>query len=163
MAGTATAQAGTVVDVVATATDADGNAVQGAVVSATSTGVGYLAVAGGTTDADGKVTLKLVVTAGENGTASVTAAAGDVTSEAASVTAGVTDANITLAKKRVTVDWSFAANKKVVIVRDGVVIKSFTASSNAADSFSFNLKNGTRKVSVKVGGVTLDSQTYKIK
>lgn len=159
----ASAQAGTVVDVVATATDADGNAVQGAVVSATSTGVGYLAVAGGTTDADGKVTLKLVVTAGENGSASVVAAAGDVTSEAASVTAGVTDANVTLAGKRVTVDWSFAANKKVVIVRDGVVIKSFTASSNAADSFSFNLKKGTRKVSVKVGGVTLDSQTYKIK
>ena len=159
----ASAQAGTVVDVVATATDADGNAVQGAVVSATSTGVGYLAVAGGTTDADGKVTLKLVVTAGENGTASVVAAAGDVTSEAASVTAGVTDANVTLAKKRVTVDWSFAANKKVVIVRDGVVIKSFTASSNAADSFSFNLKKGTHKVSVKVGGVTLDSQSYKIK
>jgi hypothetical protein len=159
----ATAQAGTVVDVVATATDADGNAVQGAVVSATSTGVGYLAVASGTTDADGKVTLKLVVTAGENGTASVSAAAGDVTADAVSVTAGVTDANVTLAKKRVTVDWSFAANKKVVIVRDGVVIKSFTASSNAADSFSFNLKKGTHKVSVKVGGVTLDSQSYKIK
>ena len=62
-----------------------------------------------------------------------------------------------------TIDWSFAAGKKVVITRDGVKIKSFTASSNAADSYSFNLKKGTHKVSVKVGGVTLDSATYKIK
>jgi hypothetical protein len=68
-----------------------------------------------------------------------------------------------LAKKRVTVDWAFAANKKVVIVRDGVAIKSLVASSNAAGSFSFNLKKGTHKVSVKVGGVTIDSQSYKIK
>jgi len=158
----ATAQAGTVVDVVATATDADGNPVSGAVVSATSTGVGYLAIAGGTTDDNGQVVLKLVIGAGDNGTASVVANSGSAMSDAAQVTAGSTDANITLNKKRVTVDWSFAANKKVVIVRDGVAIKSFTASSNAADSFSFNLKNGTHKVSVKVGGVTLDSQSYKI-
>jgi trimeric autotransporter adhesin len=158
----ATAQAGTVVDVVATATDADGNPVTGAVVAATSTGVGYLAINGGTTDANGQVVLKLVISGGENGTASVVATAGTAQSDAAQVTAGVTDANITLNKKRVTVDWSFAANKKVVIVRDGVAIKSFTASSNAADSFSFNLKTGTHKVSVKVGGVTLDSQSYKI-
>jgi hypothetical protein len=159
----ATAQAGTVVDVVATATDADGNPVAGADVSATSTGVGYLAIAKGTTDDNGQVTLKLVVGAGENGTASVVATAGSATADAAQVTAGVTDANITLAKKRVTVDWAFAANKKVVIVRDGVEIKSFVASSNAAGSFSFNLKKGTHKVSVKVGGVTIDSQSYKIK
>ena len=158
----ATAQAGTVVDVVATATDADGNPVSGAVVSATSTGVGYLAIAGGTTDDNGQVVLKLVIGAGDNGIASVVANSGSAMSDAAQVTAGSTDANITLNKKRVTVDWSFAANKKVVIVRDGVAIKSFTASSNAADSFSFNLKNGTHKVSVKVGGVTLDSQSYKI-
>jgi len=159
----ATAQAGTVVDVVATATDADGNPVAGADVSATSTGVGYLAIAKGTTDDNGQVTLKLVVGAGENGTASVVATAGSATADAAQVTAGVTDANITLAKKRVTVDWAFAANKKVVIVRDGVAIKSFVASSNAAGSFSFNLKKGTHKVSVKVGGVTIDTQSYKIK
>jgi hypothetical protein len=158
----ATAQAGTVVDVVATATDADGNPVSGAVVSATSTGVGYLAIAGGTTDDNGQVVLKLVIGAGDNGIASVVANSGSAMSDAAQVTAGSTDANITLNKKRVTVDWSFAANKKVVIVRDGVAIKSFTASSNAADSFSFNLKKGTHKVSVKVGGVTLDSQSYKI-
>jgi len=158
----ATAQAGTVVDVVATATDADGNPVSGAVVSATSTGVGYLAIAGGTTDDNGQVVLKLVIGAGDNGAASVVANSGSAQSDAAQVTAGATDANITLNKKRVTVDWSFAANKKVVIVRDGVAIKSFTASSNAADSFSFNLKKGTHKVSVKVGGVTLDSQSYKI-
>jgi hypothetical protein len=159
----ASAQAGTVVDVVATATDADGNPVAGADVSATSTGVGYLAVAKGTTDDNGQVTLKLVVGAGENGTASVIATSGSATADAAQVTAGVTDANITLAAKRVTVDWAFAANKKVVIVRDGVAIKSFVASSNAAGSFSFNLKSGTHKVSVKVGGVTIDSQSYKIK
>ena len=159
----ATAQAGTVVDVVATATDADGNPVAGADVSATSTGVGYLAIAKGTTDDMGQVTLKLVVGAGENGTASVEATSGSAMSDAAQVTAGVTDANVTLAKKRVTVDWAFAANKKVVIVRDGVAIKSLVASSNAAGSFSFNLKSGTHKVSVKVGGVTIDSQTYKIK
>lgn len=158
----ATAQAGTVVDVVATATDADGNPVSGAVVSATSTGVGYLAINGGTTDENGQVVLKLVVGAGENGTASVVASSGSAVADAAQVTAGVTDANITLNKKRVTVDWSFAANKKVVIVRDGVAIKSFTASSNAADSYSFNLKTGSHKVSVKVGGVTLDAQSYKI-
>ena len=159
----ATAQAGTVVDVVATATDADGNPVAGADVSATSTGVGYLAIAKGTTDDNGQVTLKLVVGAGENGTASVVATSGSAVADAAQLTAGVTDANITVAKKRVTVDWAFAANKKVVIVRDGVAIKSLVASSNAAGSYSFNLKKGTHKVSVKVGGVTIDSQTYKIK
>jgi trimeric autotransporter adhesin len=159
----ASAQAGTVVDVVATATDADGNPVAGADVSATSTGVGYLAIAKGTTDDNGQLVLKLVVGAGENGTASVTATSGSAVADAAELTAGVTDANVTLAKKRVTVDWAFAANKKVVIVRDGVAIKSFVASSNAAGSFSFNLKKGTHKVSVKVGGVTIDSQSYKIK
>jgi len=159
----ATAQAGTVVDVVATATDADGNPVSGATVSAVSTGVGYLAIAGGTTDENGQVVLKLVLSAGQAGDASVVASAGSAQSDAAVVTAGLTDANITLAKKRVTIDWSFAAGKKVVITRDGVKIKSFTASSNAADSYSFNLKKGTHKVSVKVGGVTLDSATYKIK
>ena len=159
----ASAQAGTVVDVVATATDADGNPVAGADVSATSTGVGYLAIAKGTTDDNGQLVLKLVVGAGENGTASVTATSGSAVADAAELTAGVTDANVTLAKKRVTVDWAFAANKKVVIVRDGVAIKSFVASSNASGSFSFNLKKGTHKVSVKVGGVTIDSQSYKIK
>jgi len=158
----ATAQAGTVVDVVATATDADGNPVAGATVAATSTGVGYLAIAGGTTDENGQVVLKLVLSAGQAGDASIVANAGSAQSDAAVVTAGATDANITINKKRVTVDWSFAANKKVVIVRDGVAIKSFTGSSNAADSFSFNLKKGTHKVSVKVGGVTLDSASYKI-
>jgi hypothetical protein len=158
----ATSQSGRAVDVTVTVTTAAGVAIPGAIVALSSTGAGYLGATTATTDANGKVAVKLVAGASETGDATVTATAGSV-SASAKTTFGVTDANINLAGKRVTVDWSFAAGKRVVIYRNGVQIRNFVAASDASDSFSFNLKKGTRKIAVKVGGVTIDSQTYVIK
>ena len=162
VASAATSQSGRAVDVTVTVTTAAGVAIPGAIVALSSTGAGYLGATTATTDAAGKASVKLVAGASETGDATVTATAGSV-SASAKTTFGVTDANINLAGKRVTVDWSFAAGKRVVIYRNGIQIRNFVAASDASDSFSFNLKKGTRKIAVKVGGVTIDSQTYVIK
>jgi len=162
VASAATSQSGRAVDVTVTVTTAAGVAIPGAIVALSSTGAGYLGATTATTDAAGKASVKLVAGASETGDATVTATAGAV-SASAKTTFGVTDANINLAGKRVTVDWSFASGKRVVIYRNGIQIRNFVAASDASDSFSFNLKKGTRKISVKVGGVTIDSQTYVIK
>ncbi|MFM5905787.1 MAG: hypothetical protein ACKORF_06780 [Micrococcales bacterium] len=162
VASAATSQSGRAVDVTVTVTTAAGVAIPGAIVNLSAAGAGYLGATSATTDAAGKASVKLVGGANEIGDAVVTATAGAV-SASAKTTFGVTDANINLAGKRVTVDWSFAAGKRVVIYRNGIQIRNFVAGSDASDSFSFNLKKGTRKIAVKIGGVTIDTQVYVIK
>ena len=158
----ASSQNGRAVDVTVTVTTAAGVAIPGALVNLSGLGAGYLGASSATTDANGKVSVKLVAGADEIGDATVTATAGSV-SASAKVSFGVTDANLNLAGKRVTADWSFAAGKRVVIYRDGVQIRNFVVTSDASDSFSFNLKAGKHTVKIKVGGVTIDSQSYSIK
>ena len=158
----ASAQAGKAVDASVTVVDAAGKALAGRVVSVSNTGAGYTSVSTVTTDANGKANFKLIGGASDTGLSTVTATLAGGTGSA-NTTFGVTDANINKAGKRVTVDWTYAAGKRVVIYRDGVQIRNFVASSDASDSFSFNLKKGTHKITVKVGGVTVDSQSYKIK
>ena len=157
-----TSQSGRSVDVGVLVTDKDGKALPDAYVTLSSLGAGYVATPNAITDANGKAQFKLIVGSGENGVATISAAAGTVKASV-STTFGITDANINKANKRVTIDWSFAAGKRVVITRNGVQIKNILPTSDDAGSFSFNLKKGTRKIAVKVGGVTIDSQTYVIK
>ena len=158
----ATAQSGRTVDVIVTVTDAAGKAIDNARVKFATTGVGYLTTLEGNTDATGKFATKLIVGASEIGAATVKITAGSVT-ETKSITFGITEGNLNIVKKRVTADWAFAAGKRVVIYRDGIQIRNFIPTDDLAAAFSFNLKKGTHKVVIKIGGVTYDSQTYKIK
>jgi len=162
IAAPTTAQSGRSIDVGVTVTDKDGKALPDAYVTLSSLGAGYVASPNAITDANGKAQFKLIVGSGENGLATITATAGSVKASV-STTFGITDANINKASKRVTVDWAFAAGKRVVITRNGVQIKNLVPPTDDAGSFSFTLKKGTWKIVIKVGGVTIDSQTYKVK
>ena len=157
----AQAQTGSAVSVSATAKDAAGAAIKGAVITFTATGAAYLSSATATTDANGVATVKLIGNvAGAN---SVVASANGTSAAAVNVAFGNSDASLSAAGKRVTAAWSFAAGKKVVISVNGVRVKSVVASSDAADSFSFNAKKGTNKVTVSVAGVVTDALTVKVK
>ena len=158
----ASSQSGRSLDVGVTVTDKDGKALPDAYVTLTSLGAGYVASPNAITDANGKAQFKLVVGTGENGLATITATAGSVKASV-STTFGITDANINKVGKRVVVDWSFAAGKRVVITRNGVQVKNLVPTTDEAGNFSFNLKKGTWKIVIKVGGVTIDTQTYKVK
>ena len=158
----ATSQSGRSLDVSVLVTDKDGKALPDAYVTLSSLGAGYIATPNVITDSNGKAQFKLIVGTGENGLATISATAGTVKAST-STTFGITDANINKAAKRVTVDWAFAAGKRVVITRNGVQIKNLVPTTDDAGNFSFSLKKGTWKIVIKVGGVTIDSQTYKVK
>jgi hypothetical protein len=154
---TALSQAGRSVDVSAVITDKFGNAVQGATVTLSATGVGYLANNGTTTsDASGKVTAKLIVGAAETGDAVVTASStlADATVATASktVTFGSTDANVDIVNNRVTAVATFAKGKTVSFYVDGIKKWSKASASDADVVINYNLKKGTHTVAVKISG-----------
>mgnify|MGYP000128401974 CR=1 FL=1 len=157
----ASSQNGRAVDVAVKVATAAGAALPGVLVTLVGQGAGYVEKATVYTDEAGVANFKLVAGAYEIGDAVLTATAGAV-SATGKVSFGVTDAGLNLAGKRVTADWSFAAGKRVIIYRDGVQIRNFVATSDAAGSYSFSLKKGTHSVKIKIGGVTIDSQSYKI-
>ncbi len=153
----ALSQAGRSVDVSAVITDVFGNPVQGATVTLSATGVGYLANNGTTTsDASGKVTAKLIVGAAETGDAVVTATStlADATVATASktVTFGSTDANVDIVNNRVTAVATFTKGKTVAFYVDGVKKWSKASASDADVVISYNLKKGTHTVAVKISG-----------
>jgi hypothetical protein len=153
----ALSQAGRSVDVSAVITDKFGNPVQGATVTLSATGVGYLANNGTTTsDASGKVTAKLIVGAAETGdavlTASSTLADATVATASKTVSFGSTDANIDIVGKRVTAVASFSKGKTVSFYVDGIKKWSKVSTSDADVVLYYNLKKGTHTVSVKISG-----------
>jgi hypothetical protein len=153
----ALSQAGRSVDVSAVITDVFGNPVQGATVTLSATGVGYLANNGTTTsDASGKVTAKLIVGAAETGDAVVTASStlADATVATASktVTFGSTDANVDIVNNRVTAVATFAKGKTVSFYVDGIKKWSKASTSDADVVINYNLKKGTHTVAVKISG-----------
>ena len=153
----ALSQVGRSVDVSAVITDKFGNPVQGATVTLSATGVGYLANNGTTTsDASGKVTAKLIVGAAENGDAVVTASStlADATVATASKTVsfGSTDANIDIVGNRVTAVTSFSKGKTVSFYVDGIKKWSKVSASDADVVLNYNLKKGTHTVAVKISG-----------
>jgi len=156
-------QTGTTTDVVATALDADGNPVAGAAVSATSTGVGYLSVASGITDDNGQVTLKFADGANDAGTAAINAVSGNAAADELDLTAGITDADVTLTKHLAYLTFEYAANKKVVIKVDGKTLRSFNPTDNDSHTTRFHLVAGKHTVVIRTnGGVVLTSETFKV-
>lgn len=158
-----TAQAGRTVDIIVNVTDVAGKALDNVRVKFETTGVGYLTVQAGNTDATGKFATKLIVGASEIGVSTIKITAGGTLVETKTITFGITEGNLNIVKNRVTADWAFAAGKRVVIYRNGVQIRNFIPTNDVPASFSFNLKKGTSKIVIKIGGVTYDSQSYKIK
>jgi trimeric autotransporter adhesin len=160
-------QAGRSVDVSATIVDKFGNPLQGATVTLSSTGVGYLANTTTTSDANGKVTGKLIVGALENGDAVVTASAtlGDATtaSAAKTITFGATDAQIDIVGNRVTATASYTAGKTVSFYVDGIKKWSKLSSSDADLVINSNLKKGTHTVSVKISGGFVTTEKFIVK
>lgn len=156
-------QTGTTTDVVATALDADGNPVAGAAVSATSTGVGYLSVASGITDDNGQVTLKFTDGANDAGSAAINAVSGNAAADELDLTAGTTDADVTLVKHLAYLNYEFAANKKVVVKVDGKTLRTINPTDNDAHATRFHLVAGKHTVVIRTnGGVVLDSETFKV-
>ena len=157
-------QAGRSLDVSAIVTDKFGNAVQGATVTLSATGVGYLANTTATTDANGKVAGKLVVGALENGDAVVTASVtlADATVKTVSKTAsfGATDAQIDIVGKRVTAVTSFSKGKTVAFYVDGVKKWSKLSASDADVVLYYNLKKGTHNVAVKISGGFVTTEKF---
>jgi F0F1-type ATP synthase assembly protein I len=159
-AAASAAQTGSAIAVTATATDAAGKPVAGVVVNFANAGTGYLSAASATTDANGLATVQLIGNvAGAN---AVTATAGAATATA-NVKFGNADATLSNVGKRVTAAWSYAGGKKVIVSVNGTKVESLIASDDAADSYSFNAKKGTNKISVSIAGVVVDTLTVKVK
>jgi len=161
-AASTTVQTGSTTDVVATALDADGNPVAGAVVSASSTGVGYLAIASGVTDDNGQVTLKFVDGQNDAGMAAINAVAGNAAADELDLTTGITDADVTIDKHLAYLGYEFAAGKKVVVKVDGKVLRTINPTDNAAHTTRFHLVAGTHTVVIRSNGVVLDRETFKV-
>ena len=160
-------QAGRSVDVSAVVTDAFGNVVEGATVTISATGVGYLANTTATSDANGKVAGKLVVGALEAGdavvTASVTLADATVKTVSKTVSFGATDAQIDIVGKRVTAVASFSKGKTVAFYVDGVKKWSKTSASDADVVLNYNLKKGTHTVTVKISGGFVTTEKFIVR
>jgi hypothetical protein len=156
-------QAGTTTDLTATALDVDGNPVAGAVVSATSTGAGFLAVASGVTDDNGVAVLKFETANNDEGDAAIFAVAGSAQADELDLTAGVTDADLSIAKHLVTLSYEFAAAKKISIKVDGALLRTVTPTDNEAHAVRFSLKKGSHWVVVKTKGGVLETQKYVVK
>ena len=162
-----TSQAGRSVDVSATIVDAYGNPLQGATVTLSSTGVGYLANTTTTSDANGKVTGKLIVGALENGDAVVTASAtlhdATTSSAAKTITFGATDAQIDIVNNRVTATASYTAGKTVSFYVDGIKKWSKLSGTDSDLVVNYNLKKGTHTVSVKISGGFATTEKFIVK
>lgn len=156
-------QTGTSNDLTATALDADGNPVAGALVTAVSTGVGHLAIASGITDDSGVAVLKFVVGSNDAGTAAITATSGVAMSDELDLTAGTTDADLSIAKRVVTVAYEFAAGKSIAIKVDGKLIRTLAPADNEAHAVRLGLKKGSHYVVVKTKGGVLETQKYIVK
>jgi len=160
-ASTGSAQVGSAVTVTVTVVDANGAVVPSTAVTFANNGAGYLVAGSATTNASGVATVQLVGNVG--GSNSVVASAAGGSSAPVAVDFGNSDATLSVSGKRVTAAWSFAAGKKVVVSVNGKRVKSVVAADDTADSFSFNAKKGTNKVTVSVAGVVTDSLTVKVK
>jgi hypothetical protein len=156
------AQAGRAVDVSAVITDKFGNPVQGATVTLTSSGVGYLGNNSVTTsDASGRVTAKLIVDSGDLGTATVTASStladATVATASKSVEFGQTDVDVTTGGKALYASVEFAKGKTVTVTVDGkrLYSKMFTTDSYTELKFTQKIA-GKHVVTIRVsGGVSL--------
>jgi hypothetical protein len=152
------AQAGRAVDVSATIVDKFGNAVAGATVTLSSTGVGYLANNSvTTTDVNGRVTAKLVVGSADLGTATITAtstlADATVATASKSVEFGITDADVTVGGRAVYASVEFAKGKTVTVTVDGKRLYSKLQSSDNYVELKFTQKKaGKHVVTVRVSG-----------
>lgn len=152
------AQAGRAIDVSAVITDKFGNPVQGATVTLSSTGVGYLYSNSSTTsDASGRVTAKLIVDSGDLGTATVTAnstlADATVATASKSIELGQTDADVTVGGRAIYASAEFAKGKTVTVTIDGKRIYSKLFSTDAYTELKFTQKKaGKHTVTVRISG-----------
>jgi len=156
------AQAGRAVDVSAVITDQFGNPVQGATVTLTSSGVGYLGNNSVTTsDASGRVTAKLIVDSGDLGTATVTASStladATVATASKSVEFGQTDVDVTTGGKALYASVEFAKGKTVTVTVDGKRLYSKMFTTDSYTELKFTQKTaGKHVVTIRVsGGVSL--------
>jgi len=156
-------QTGSSTDLTATALDADGNPVAGAAVSAVSTGAGYLAIASGVTDDSGVAVLKFVTGSNDAGDAAIVAVSGDAMSDELDITAGTTDADLSIAKRVVTVSYEYAAAKKIAVKVDGALVRTVNPEDNEAHALRLGLKKGVHWVVVKTNGGVLETQKYIVK
>ncbi len=167
----AQAQAGRAVDVSAVLVDKFGNPVQGATVTLTATGVGYLANNSVvTSDASGKVTAKLVVGSADLGTATITASStladATVATATKSIEFGITDVtDISSAGRAIYVNTEFAKGKVVTVYINGkrMPVKAQEATDNAVERKYTQRKAGTYTVTVRISGGVVSTEKIVIK
>ena len=168
VAAPSAAQAGRAVNVSATLTDANGNAVAGKLVKFAVAGVGSLSSSDAVTDASGVATVRLVSSYGEDGDSVVTVShngsddatdgAGTDFTLAKTITFGITDAQIDNVGKRVTAVASFSKGKTVSFYVDGVKKWSKLSASDADVVLNYNLKKGRNTVTLKISGGYITSE-----
>lgn len=150
-----TTTAGRALDLSVFAQDKYSNAAQGATVTYSATGVGYLSANTATTDKTGRATVKLVLGSGETGIATVSAT---ITVDGADVVVtktilvGVT-AKITKAKNSTAVVKN-ASGSTVTVVRG---TKSVTKVATS-DSYKLTVKGGAGTVKVYVDDIKVASK-----
>jgi adhesin/invasin len=173
VAAPSAAQAGRAVNVSATLTDANGNAVAGKLVKFAVAGVGSLSSSDAVTDASGVATVRLVSSYGEDGDSVVTVShngsddatdgAGTDFTLAKTITFGITDAQIDNVGKRVTAVASFSKGKTVSFYVDGVKKWSKLSASDADVVLFYNLKKGRHTVTMKISGGYITSEVIIVK
>jgi hypothetical protein len=152
----AQAQAGRSMDLSATVTDKWDNAVEGASVAFTNTGVGYVqSTAAVTSNATGKVSGRLIVLQNDLGTSFLTATldlATDVV-VAKSIEFGLTDVDVVAGGKRVFVNAEFAQGRTVTVSINGKRVYSKVQTTDNAVELAFTQRRaGTYTVTVRVSG-----------
>jgi Bacterial Ig-like domain (group 1) len=170
------AQAGRAVNITATLTDANGNAVAGKTVKFAVSGVGTLSSSDAVTDANGVATVRLVSSYGEDGDSVVTVShngSDEVADTSATttpndftlvktVTFGLTDASIDNVNNRVTAVASYSKGKTVGFYVDGVKKWSKVSTSDADVVINYNLKKGRHTVTVKISGGFISSEVIVV-
>jgi hypothetical protein len=170
------AQAGRAVNITATLTDANGNAVAGKTVKFAVSGVGTLSSSDAVTDASGVATVRLVSSYGEDGDSVVTVShngSDEVADTSATttpndftlvktVTFGLTDASIDNVNNRVTAVASYSKGKTVGFYVDGVKKWSKVSTSDADVVVNYNLKKGRHTVTVKISGGLVTSEVIVV-
>jgi hypothetical protein len=153
----AQAQAGRSLELSATVTDKWDNAVEGASVAFSNTGVGQVvqSTAGALSTSTGKVSARLNVLQNDFGTSFLSATldlATDVV-VAKSIEFGLTDADVVAAGKRIFVSAEFAMGRTVTVIIDGKRVYSKVQTSDNAVELGFTQKKkGAHTVTVRVSG-----------
>jgi hypothetical protein len=153
----AQAQAGRSLELSATVTDKWDNAVEGASVAFSNTGVGEVvqSTAGALSTSTGKVSARLNVLQNDFGTSFLSATldlATDVV-VAKSIEFGLTDADVVAAGKRIFVSAEFAMGRTVTVIIDGKRVYSKVQTTDNAVELGFTQKKkGAHTVTVRVSG-----------